>query len=86
MPFVGAAACMHQNDSATRFGADAGQSRVPGKAADVVDDFSARGEHSVCGGGFVGIDGDHGVGPDGEDTCENRQQSRLLLFGADGRG
>jgi hypothetical protein len=65
-------------------GAGGGEVRVPGEAADVVDDLCTEVDGETRGFGFVGVDRNAGAGAGAEDGFDDGEYA--LLFGGGGFG
>ncbi len=67
-------------------GEDRGHGRVPGEAANVVDDLDAGVDGGTGGGAVVGIDGEDGLGAGGADGFEDGKEAGLLFGGGESGG
>jgi len=85
-PFVGASAGVHENDAAAGAGAGAAHVGIPRQGTDVVDDFRAGSGSGGGGAGFVGVDGEDGVGAFAKNGFDDGEDAILFVFRAEALG
>lgn len=84
-PFFGTPTRVKEDDARTGCGADQSERRIPGEAADVVDDLRTGSERDARRLGFVSVDGEDCVRELFQELFENGEKPRLFFFGADRR-
>ncbi len=82
----GAASSVHEDGSATKFGAGGGHGGIPEVAADVVDDLGSGFDGEAGGGGVVSVDGEDGLRGVFQERFDNREDTGLFFFGRERSG
>lgn len=83
-PFVRAAACVHEDDTAAEIRAGLGHGGIPGKAADIVDDVGSGEDGGTGGSRLICIHGDYRLGTFAEEGFEDGEDTVLFLLSCEG--